>query len=305
MQADEYTIEEKNIDVGDGHTLYTHIWGNSKSNKTVLFLHRGPGSGCEDIHKTLFDPTVHKVVFIDQRGSGKSTPHGSIDNNKTDDLVEDINKVMDELKIDEFSITGGSWGSTLGLVYAIKYPKRVKRLILRGIFTSRKSEIDFLDKGGFKDIFPDAWEEYVNTVPKKHRFDPSSYHFDRILGNDPEKAKRSAYHYESLVMRLIGLDDRTRIDSYDEYDPSSITIEVNYLVNACYLPEGYIIKNASKLTMPVDIIQGRYDMICPPFTALDLHNELPNSTLHWTIAGHSGRDRANWQTNKALLSSLD
>lgn len=303
MTPDEYTIKETFLDVGDGHQLYIQDWGNPKAKIPILFLHGGPGSGFNNRYRQRYDPTIERVIFFDQRGAGKSLPYGSLEHNTTTDLVEDIEKIAKHLKLEKFILTGGSWGSCLALAYALKYPKRVKDIVLQGIFTGSQSEIDYICKGKFVTFFPDVWEKYLATTPKDHHNDPSAYHFKRALGKDEEAAKKSAYIYENTEGALLSLDDRFIPDEYDEYDPSSIKIELHYLVNRCFLPDNYILDNAHKLTMPIWLVQGRYDMVCPPVTAYELHKKLLNSQLIWTTAGH-GNDRPNYDATRTILLGL-
>lgn len=306
MQKDLYTIKEKMIDVGDSYQLYAQLWGNADAQETIVFLHGGPGSGCNDGHKQLFDPTRQRVLFFDQRGAGKSLPHGSIQNNTTDDLVEDITRVTAAFDTSTFALTGGSWGSCLALAYGLKYQSKVTRMVLRGIFTGRKSEIDFIDKGQVKTFFPDVWDRFVASVPREFATDPSAYHQKLMFGGD-EAAKMAAAAYNDLEGSIAQLDDRaalpTQVD-LDVFDPAGTIIESHYLVNSCFMPEGYIIANAAQLTMPIALVQGRYDMVCAPITAYELNKVLPNSQLYWTIAGHSGSDRANVDTVRALLADI-
>jgi proline iminopeptidase len=302
MNSDQYTIEEKMLDVGYGHQLYLQLWGNKDAKEFIVFLHGGPGSGVSDSYKGSFDPLKQKVIFFDQRGCGKSIPYGSLDENTTADLVEDINKITEYFGAKTFILTGSSWGSCLALAYAIDNPDRVTKMVMRGIFTGRKSEIDFVEKGGYRSFFPDVWDQFVESVPESNRADPAAFHKKQMLGSDKEKAKRSAYAYARMESSIVSLDDRTNITDYELFDPLPVIIESHYIANGCFLNEGYIIKNAKKLKMPVYLIQGRYDAVCPPFAAYDLASKLPNCHLYWTIAGHSGRDRANFDLTKALLS---
>lgn len=306
MQKDSYTLEERMIDVGDTHQLYTQLWGSPTATETIVFLHGGPGSGCNDGHKLLFDPTSQRVLFFDQRGAGKSLPKGLLENNTTDALVNDITTITSNYGIVSFAITGGSWGSCLALVYGLKHPDKVTRMVLRGIFTGRQSEIDFIDKGHFKTFFPEVWERFVASVPAEAASEPAAYHQARIFNND-EPARAAGLAYSELEGSISTLDDRAALPSRIDpatFDPTASTIETRYLVNNCFLPEGYIIENANKLTMPIALVQGRYDMVCPPYTAYELHKALPNSSLTWTIAGHSGSDRANFDAVKILLADI-
>ena len=304
MTPDQHTNQELFLDVGDGHQLYVQDWGNPKINVPIIFLHGGPGSGTSDRHRQRFDPMQQRVIFFDQRGSGKSLPKGSLENNTTADAVEDIEKVAKHFKLNKFFLSGGSWGSTLALSYALAYPKRVEAMVLSGIFTGRQSEIDYLDNGGFKTFFPDIWEKYVGSVPKSAQADPSAYYHKQVMGSDAEDSKRAAYAYsEMLEGPLLSLDDRYTPTKYEDFDPDAMRIELHFLQNRCFLPEGSILKQASKLTMPIWLVQGRYDMVCPPTTAYELSKLLPNGHLIWTTAGH-GNDRPTYDVIRTLFLQL-
>lgn len=300
MNPDKYTIKEQFVPVGEGHELYVHEWGNPKAKTTILFLHGGPGSGVKDRYKQIFEPDQHRVVFFDQRGCGKSIPKGSLEHNTTQDLVEDIEKLAVKLKLNSFVITGGSWGSCLALAYALKYPKRVQAMVLRGIFTGSRAEIDWVHKGHFRIFFPDVWDEIVSKTPQKYRHDPMSYHRNRILGKSQSAAKESAYIYSNTLASLLSIDDRFTPADVETFDQTPITIEVHYDSKGCFLEERFILQNAHKLKMPVWFIQGRYDMVCPPITAYELYQQVPNSQIVWTTAGH-GNDRANYDANRTIL----
>lgn len=304
MTPDEFTISEEFVDVGDGHQLYLQDWGNKKAKTPIIFLHGGPGGGAADRHKQSFAPEQQRVIFFDQRGSGKSLPKGSLKHNTTEALINDIEVIVKHLKVEKFIITGGSWGSTLALAYALKYPLRVKAMVLRGIFTARKSEIDYLDKGGFQKFFPDLWDNYVASVPKAEQKNPSKYYYDQVFDNDKEASKKAAYAYsEMLEGPLLSLDDRYTPDKYEEFDPDPMRIELHYLSQNCFLPESYILDNAHKLTMPIYLVQGRYDFVCPPATAYELHRKLPKSELIWTVSGHKN-EREGWNVERAILLDL-
>lgn len=303
MTPDKHTNQELFVEVSDGHELYIHDWG-SKSAKHVIFsLHGGPGSGSSDRHKGIYDPERQRVIFHDQRGSGRSLPAGSLEHNTTQKLVEDITKIADKLGIKTFILTGGSWGSTLALAYGLKYPKRVEAMVLDGIFTGSQAEIDWLDKGRFETFYPDAWESFQQTVPKSHRQDPTTYHAKRILGKDEQAVKESAHAYGSMEGAVLSLDDRFTPTSLDDYDPNGTRIEVYYLTNGCFMPDRHILKNAHKLPMPIWLVQGRYDMVCPPITAYELHQQLPRSELIYTVSGHRS-ERETWNLKRTILLQL-
>lgn len=303
MTPDEHTIQETFLDVGDGHSLYIQEWGNKSAKKPVLFLHGGPGSGGSDKHKSRFDPKRQRVIFFDQRGSGRSTPYGSLEQNTTQDLVDDITKILKHLGIEQVIITGGSWGSCLALAYALAHPERVRAMVLNGIFTGSQEEIDWFDKGGLRNFHPDAWEKYQAGVPEAHRSDPTAYHFERLLGSNEAAAKASGYVYENLAGAVFKLDDRTSPSNYEDYDPSSIRIEAHYMANTCFMPDQHILQNASRLKMPVYLVQGRYDMICPPAAAYKLSQNLAKGELIWTISGQ-GMEHESWNVVRTLLLQL-
>ncbi len=304
MSPDEFTLSKQFIDVGNGHQLYVHDWGNKQAKTPIVFLHGGPGGGCSDGQKEYFDPLVQRVIFHDQRGSGRSLPYGSLEHNTTQDLVEDIEKIAKHLKLTTFIITGGSWGSCLALAYALKYQKRITAMVLRGIFTGTSDEIAHIDQGQWRSHFPDLWAWYLSQTPASHQANPSAYHFKRILGSNEADAKESASIYSRVESALIRLDDRAGLGEDPDFDPASTRLEVYYMHNNCFMPDRYILDNVHQLKMPINIVQGRYDMVCPPAAAYTLHKALQSSWLTWTIAGHSGNDRESWTITSALLARI-
>jgi proline iminopeptidase len=303
MTPDAFTNQEILLDVGDGHTLYVHDWGNKKAKTPIVFLHGGPGSGCHDRYKERFDPKLQRVIFHDQRGCGRSTPYGSLEHNTTQDLVEDIEKLATKLRLTKFTLTGGSWGSALALMYALKYPKRITKLIVAGVFTGSQSEIDWLDQGYFRIFYPELWQDFIASVPASQQKDPTAYHAKRILGKNEANVISSAEVYANLSGSIMSLDSRpSPAASADEnFDPISTKIETFYMQNKCFMPEDrYIMKNAHKLTMPTWIVQGRYDMVCPPVTAHELHQRIKGSKLIWTMASH-GNDRSTYDVMRTLF----
>ena len=279
LSADQHTIAEHRWKTTDGHhNLYVQEWGN-RDGKSVLFLHGGPGSGCHDGQKQLFDPKKHYVIFLDQRGCGHSTPANSLIENSTQRLIEDIEMITQKLSLDSFTIFGRSWGSTLGLCYAIRKPRQVTSLVIGGVFLGTREEIDWVDTGKFSTFFPEIGE-YANT------------------------SNPSTKDYAQMAVATMRLDDRYPIIDANEWSNETSKIERSYLDSECYLPANYLLKNAHKIACPVVIVQGRYDMMTPPKFAYELHKKLPDSTIQWTVAGHSSSDRANFDVSKAILSQL-
>ena len=268
-----------------------------------MALHGGPGSASRDSHKARFDPTRQRVIFHDQRGCGRSTPYGSLEANTTQHLIEDITLRADKLDIRKFILNGGSWGACLSLAYAVEHPDRVAAMVLQGIFTGSQREIDWLDKGMFRIFHPEAWQRYLQATPEAHHDDPSAHHFARILGDDPQAASASGHAYESLEGAVMNLDDRFKADPTEGFDPAGIRTEVHYMRNHCFLPDRHIMQNAHKLTMPVWLVQGRYDMVCPPATAYDLVQALPEGEVIWTIDGHHA-GHESWNAIRTILLQL-
>jgi len=301
MTPDAYTISEQFLNVGDGHQLYIQDWGNPKAKTPIIFLHGGPGSQSQDKHKGIYNPFQHRVIFFDQRGCGRSLPFGSLEHNTTQDLIEDIEKIASHMNLTKFVLVGGSWGCCLALVYALKYPKRIAAMVLNGIFTGTKKEMDWIAKGEFRLFFPEAWDSLLEQTPAIHKKNPAGYHISRILGNDKSSARKSAYIYGNVESSLLALDDRFTPPDLETYDETSTKIETHYSSNDCFLPDKYVIDKTHKLTMPIWLIQGRYDMVCPPITAYELDKKLPDSHLVWTVGGHKA-ERESWNVQRTILS---
>ncbi len=302
MNPDQHTNKEFFLDVGDGHQLYVHDWGNPKGLPIILIM-GGPGGQVKDKHKDVFDPAKHHVVFYDQRGCGKSLPYGSLEHNTTGDLIKDIDKIADAVKFEQFIPYGTSWGSTLALAYAIKYPERVSHVVVGAIFTVSKWESDWISKGGPRTHFPEVWEDYLARTPQPHHKDPSAWHMANILGSDEQLARSSAIALSELELRVMSLDDRfTPIDP-ETFDPTGTKIFAHFMSNDFFMPDRYILDNAHKLTMPVWMVHGRYDFDCPPVTAYELDKALPNSHLIWTISNHR-TERETYSVLRTILLQL-
>jgi proline iminopeptidase len=289
------------INVTGGYKLYFELYGNPKG-IPVLFLHGGPGAGFSDSDKQFFDKRRYNVVFFDQRGSSRSKPFGSIKKNTTQDLVEDINRVLDYLNFDKIYIFGGSWGSTLALVYAIHNPKRVLGLILRGVFLANKYSLDHYINGGIKEFFPDVWDRFVSIVKKGEK--PADFYLKKILSNDKKISEKFAYEWAYYEMSFYTINKISNPDKIlKTFSFRSLAIlEAHYIKNKCFLPKDYIITNINKIKhIKTSIVQGRYDFICPPIQAFRLHSNLNNSKLNIVSAGHSSSDE---EIKKALKSEL-
>ncbi len=277
------------LKVSDLHTLYYEQVGNPHG-IPVIFLHGGPGVGAQPIYRRYFDPQKFRVVIFSQRGAGKSTPSGELRENTTWYLVEDIEKIRKFLGIERWFVFGGSWGSTLALTYAIHHPDRVRGLVLRGIFLGVQREHDWLYVNGASQIYPELWEKYIQFIPEDERSDIVSAYYKRLTSPDEALAFEAANHWydwEENIIRLIPRQVR-RMD--DRELLAFARIECHYMVNHLFFPyDGYLLQELKRIPqIPCWIAQGRYDVICPVISALELSRVMPNSKLNIVPdAGHS------------------
>ncbi len=278
------------LDVGDGHKLYFELCGNPEG-KPILYLHGGPGSGFSENSKKYFNPKVWNIILFDQRGSGRSTPFASLEHNTTNDLVEDINKLLRFLHIEKVTLFGGSWGSTLALIYAIRNPQKIRGLLLRGIFIPSKEDNTYFFGGGVRPYFPETWERFISTVPKEQQHAPAAYYFEKMKHGTKEEKEKYTYEWAYYELSLLKLKSNHKEieEGMKEYSYQSLSpLEAHYLLQNCFVPEGYIWKNIEKIKhIPTVIVHGRYDMICQPMNAYLLYKNLPNSQLFFVIGGHS------------------
>jgi proline iminopeptidase len=274
------------------HELYYEQCGNPQG-KPAVFLHGGPGGGVSPDYRRYFDPEVYRVVLFDQRGSGKSTPHASLEDNTTWHLVEDIERLREHLLIKTWQVFGGSWGSTLALAYAEMHPDRVAQLVLRGIFLCRKKEIRWFYQEGASALFPDVWEEYLKVIPEAERADMVSAYYRRLTSEDDAvrlEVARAWSIWEGSTSRL--LFDASMIEKFadPEFALAFARIECHYFMNnAFFSTDNYLIENVGRIrSIPGVIVQGRYDVVCPATSAWDLHRAWPEAQLHLIPdAGHS------------------
>ncbi|AJI57027.1 prolyl aminopeptidase [Francisella philomiragia] len=279
------------LKVSDIHTICFEECGNPNG-KPALFIHGGPGGGIQPSYRQYFNPDKYRVILVDQRGCGKSTPFAELRENTTQNLIEDFEKIRKKLNIDKWMLFGGSWGSTLGLAYAQAYPEVVTELVLRGIFLGREKELLWLYQHGASMVFPDMWEKYIEPIPVEQRKDfISAYH--SILTGDDEKLKQQAAVawsvWEASTSKLFV--DKKSIDRYgeDKFSLAFARIECHYFKNKLFIEEAQLLNEAYKIKdIPGVIVQGRYDMVCPAVSAWDLHKVWPKAELDIIAdAGHS------------------
>lgn len=280
------------IAVGEGHELYVECCGNP-SGQPILFLHGGPGSGCSPNHRRLFDPAHYRVILFDQRGCGRSSPLGSLHANTTDDLVGDIERLRAHFGIERWMLFGGSWGSTLALSYAEAHPDRVEAMVLRGIFTGRRAELDWYYREGASRLFPEEWERFLAPLPPSARQDPIRGYHPLLTSADPQLRARAARAWTDWEARTVSTrPPAAPLPPGFTASDAAIAfarIENHYFVNDLWLREGQLIAEAHRLAaIPGVIVQGRYDVVTPPVTAFDLHRAWKGSELEMVEdAGHA------------------
>jgi proline iminopeptidase len=284
--------EQGRLRVDATHEIYYEQYGNPNG-KPALFVHGGPGGGTTPAQARFWDPTRYRVVLFDQRGCGRSTPHASLENNTTWHLVADIETLRAQLGIPRWQVFGGSWGSTLALAYAEKHPERVTELVLRGIFTLRKRELDWFYQDGASRVFPDAWEQYLAAIPVAEHGDLMQAYYKRLTSADPAERLRAAKAWslwEAVTSTLRPSPEMKASMSKDDFALAFARIECHYFVNGGFFErEAQLLEDAGAIRhIPGVIVQGRYDMVCPMETAWALHRAWPEAELFIAqTAGHS------------------
>ena len=295
------------LDVGDGHKIYYEQCGNPKG-VPILFIHGGPGAGCDESSRRFFNPKKWRIILFDQRGAGRSKPYASTYANTTRHLVEDIEKLLKHVGVEKTVVFGGSWGSTLGLIYAIARPERVFGMALRGIWLSEKKECaDYLSGQTEFSRFPEICERFLSHVPIEARNNPAEYYYAMMTSGDPKVRRRYAYEwtfYELMRLHLVEPAEEEFKKEIAGFPYVSLAVlEAHYIRNLCFLEDGYILKNARRLPrVPTIIIHGRYDDVCPVSNAFRLQKALPHSKLHIVTAGHASTDP---EIRKKLVSEIN
>ncbi len=280
------------MSVSGGHELYFEECGNPDG-KPVVFLHGGPGAGSNAAVRRFFDPVRYRIVVFDQRGSGRSRPHASLEDNTTWHLVDDIEKLRIKLGIKRWQVFGGSWGSTLALCYAQTHPVVVTELVLRGIFLLRLQELRWFYQEGASRLFPDHWQDYIAPIPVDERDDLIAAHHRRLTGDDQEAQMASAHAWsvwEGVTSNLLVSEAAQKRFQSDEFALALARIEAHYFVNGGFMesPDQLLNNIDSIRSIPAVIVQGRYDVVCPAQTAWDLHTAWPEADFRIVPdAGHS------------------
>jgi proline iminopeptidase len=297
-------FNKSSLKVSDLHEIYFEECGNPNG-APVVFLHGGPGSGCNPTQRRFFDPQHYRIILLDQRACGRSTPQGEVRENTTDDLVADIEALRKHLGIDKWHVFGGSWGSTLALAYALKHASRVTSLTLRGIFLSRSSELKWF-LGDVQHFYPEVWHALVSYLPKREQQDVLAGYAARIFSDDANVNLAAALHwnaFENSIMRLKPAEPNASNGSANGKAPESAQnqssvevararVQIHYIQHQCFIDGEAMLKAATTLNhIPSVIVQGRYDMVCPPQTAWALSRAMPDAKFVMVAdAGHSAME---------------
>jgi proline iminopeptidase len=295
------------LQVSDLHRIYWEQSGNPQG-KPVVFLHGGPGGGSLPIYRQMFDPQRYRIILFDQRGCGKSTPHAELQDNTTWHLVSDIETLRQHLGIDRWLVFGGSWGSTLALAYAQTHPKRCTGLILRGIFMLRRKEIEWFYQEGASYLFPDAWEAYLKPIPEAERGDLVAAYYQRLTSDDPQIRSQAAQAWSiwegSTSKLLVDPDIQSRFGE-SSFADAFARIECHYFTHKGFFEtDDQLLRDCDRIqSIPTVIVQGRYDVVCPMWSAWDLHKALPQA--EFIVVPDAGHSMTEPGIMTALLDASD
>ena len=289
------------------HEIYYEQCGNPKG-KPAIFLHGGPGGGCGSLSRRFFNPKKYRIILFDQRGCGRSKPHTCLEDNTTWHLIEDIESIREMLDIKKWLVFGGSWGSTLAIAYAQKHPKNVSQLVLRGIFMLRQKELQWFYQYGASEMYPEAWQGFLKEIPENERDYLIEAYRKIFYGDDEEKKLSAAIAWSKweASCSFINYNPNAVKDSLNaEFALAFALIENHYFVNKGFLDnENQLLENIDIIrNIPAVIIQGRYDVVCPPTTAYELHSKWPESEL--VIAPFSGHSAFEKEITHELIKATN
>lgn len=283
-------FDQRMMDVGDGHRIYVEQCGHP-GGLPVIVLHGGPGGGCSPAMRRYFDPSHYRIILFDQRGCGRSRPHAGVEANTTWHLVADIERIREALGIDRWIVFGGSWGATLALVYAETHPDRAIHLVLRGVFLATRAELDWFYGGGAGAFWPERWRHFADMVPEAERGDLITAYNRRLFCGDTLIETRFARAWASWENALASVESHCCDgEAPGDYARAFARLENHYFIHGAFLEEdGQILRDLPRLAdVPGTIVQGRYDMICPPVTAWRLSEGWAGSRLKMIpVAGHA------------------
>ena len=299
-------LETGFLEVSSIHTIYWERSGNPNGKK-ILIIHGGPGGGSQPRYRRYFNPEKFDIIQFDQRGCGLSKPFSELKENTTIDLINDIEKLRERLKIDKWHLFGGSWGSTLSLIYAIENPSRVLSLTLRGIFLCRSFELSWFYQYGASEIFPDEYEKYISVIPETSRDNLIKAFYEYLTSENIEFRKKASMawtRWELSTSHLYKKEITMNPDSENSFSDAFARIECHYFINNIFLDDNYILNSINKIKLiPTTIVQGRYDVVCPVRSAWDLHKKLKNSKL--IIVPDSGHSMSERGITKELIKATN
>lgn len=294
------------INVAAPHVLYVEESGNPDG-IPVLFVHGGPGAGCESYHRRFFDPNVYRIILFDQRGCGRSMPHAELEGNTTQALVADMEIIREQLDVNRWVLFGGSWGSTLSLVYAETHSDRVLALIVRGIFLTRQKEIDWFYQEGASRLFPDYWQDFIAPIAESERGNLVKAYYKKLTGNDEIAQMKAAKAWSIWEGRSATLKTNKNVIEHFASAHTALSlarIECHYFMNDSFLEKNQILNNAAKLkNIPGVIVQGRYDLICPMESAWELAQVW--SKAEFKVIADAGHSATEPGTVDALVAATD
>lgn len=291
-----HTLKMERLSNGLHHEVYVEECGNPEG-IPIVFLHGGPGSGCRPQHRRYFDPELYRIILFDQRGCGRSTPHGELENNATQFLIDDMETIRKQLNIDNWIIFGGSWGATLGLCYAQQYSQNVLAMILRGVFLGRQQDIDWVyAEGGASKLFPDAWQNLISHLPTSDQTTPLKNYYEQLTHSDEIHQMSAAQKLQAWESTIVTLRDHEyQYDHTRETAPLAHSrIQLHFALNECFISDNPILNNIDAIrAIPSIIIHGRYDIVCPIQQAWELHQAWPEAELNIVpMAGHAAGEPA-------------
>ena len=289
------------------HEIYYEQCGNPKG-KPAIFLHGGPGGGCGSLSRRFFNPKKYRIILFDQRGCGRSKPHTCLEDNTTWHLIEDIETIRERLSIKKWLVFGGSWGSTLAIAYAQKYPNNVSQMVLRGIFMLRQKELQWFYQYGASEMYPEAWQGFLKEIPENERDNLIEAYRKIFYGKNKEKqlsAAKAWSRWEASCSFINHNPDAVKESTNAEFALAFALIENHYFVNKGFLEnENQLLDNVDIIrNIPTIIVQGRYDVVCPPTTAYELHSKWPESEL--VIAPFSGHSAFEKEITHELIKATN
>ncbi len=297
-------FDQRMLDVGDGHKIHVEQCGNP-AGIPVVVLHGGPGGGCSPAMRRYFDPEAYRIILFDQRGCGRSRPHASVAANTTWHLVADIERIREALGIDRWIVFGGSWGATLALVYGQEHPEWTAALVLRGVFLMTQPELDWFYGGGAGKFWPDLWDHFAGMIPEDEQDDLIAAYHRRLFSGDLMMETRFARAWASWENALASIENEGALgESPADYARAFARLENHYFTNSGFLGDKQILDRMDRISdIPGIIVQGRYDMICPPTSAYQLSKIWPKGRLK--MVGKAGHALSEPGISAELVRSMD